>query len=385
MSRVPRFNSIFLASAAFSAFTTTCAQAQTASSSAFSAPTAVAVRIDATEAPVIDGDLSDPVWAKATVIDRFIQKRPNPGMPATERTILRILFDENNLYFAIYAYDSQPERIIPGTLQRDGDLGAANSIVLLIDPGLTRRNAYGFEVSASGARRDELEQNNTVELPEWDAIWSTRGRIVADGWVAEIAIPFRSLSYDTEQTTWGFDLSRRVRHKNERDYWSGHNPALAFSDVSQAGSLTGISNINRGIGLDLQVYGALRAKHDWHLPDNGAEISFTTGGNAYYKITPALTDTLTVNPDFSDAPLDIRQVNTTRFSLFTPETRDFFLQDVAAFEFGGRNFGRSVTDGSPTTADRSSRAVSASPRACLSASSLATRSPANSLDSTSAH
>jgi hypothetical protein len=296
------------------------------------------------EAPAIDGDLSDPIWAKATVIDSFIQKRPNPGMPATERTVLRILFDENNLYFAIYAYDSQPERIIPGTLQRDGDLGAADSIVLLIDPGLTRRNAYGFEVSASGARRDELEQNNTVELPEWDAIWSARGRIVADGWVAEIAIPFRSLSYDAEQTTWGFDMSRRVRHKNERDYWSGHNPALAFSDVSQAGSLTGISNINRGIGLDVQVYGALRAKHDWHLPDNGAGISFTAGGNAYYKITPALTDTLTVNPDFSDAPLDIRQVNTTRFSLFTPETRDFFLQDVAAFEFGGRNFGRNVTD-----------------------------------------
>jgi Domain of unknown function (DUF5916) len=307
-------------------------------------PAAAAVRIDSSEAPAIDADLSDPVWLKATVIDRFIQKRPNPGMPATERTVLRILFDENNLYFAIYAYDSQPERIIAGTLQRDGDLGAADSIVLLIDPGLTRRNAYGFEVSASGARRDELEQNNTVELPEWDTIWTARGRIVQDGWIAEIAIPFRSLSYDAAQTTWGFDMSRRVRHKNERDYWSGHNPALAFSDVSQAGSLTGISNINRGIGLDVQVYGVLRAKHDWHVPGDGAGISFSAGGNAYYKITPALTDTLTVNPDFSDAPLDVRQVNTTRFSLFTPETRDFFLQDVAAFEFGGRNFGRSVTD-----------------------------------------
>jgi hypothetical protein len=307
-------------------------------------PTAAAVRIDASEAPAIDGDLSDAVWSRATVIDRFIQKRPNPGVLATERTVLRILYDENNLYFAIYAYDSQPDRIIAGTLQRDGNLGAADSIVLLIDPGLTRRNAYGFEVSASGARRDELEQNNTVELPEWDAIWTARARTVADGWVAEIAIPFRSLSYDADQTTWGFDMSRRVRHKNERDYWSGHNPALSFSDVSQAGSLTGISNINRGIGLDVQVYGALRAKHDWRLPDNGAGISFTAGGNAYYKINPALTDTLTVNPDFSDAPLDIRQVNTTRFSLFTPETRDFFLQDVAAFEFGGRSFGRSVTD-----------------------------------------
>jgi len=307
-------------------------------------PTAAAVRIDTSEAPAIDGDLSDPVWAKATIIDRFTQKRPNPGLPATDRTVLRILFDENNLYFSVYAYDSQPDQIIAGTMQRDGPLGAADSIVLLIDPGLTRRNAYGFEVDAAGARRDELEINNTIELPEWNAIWSARARKVADGWVAEIAIPFRSLSYDAAKTTWGFDISRRLRHKNERDYWSGYDPTLAFSDVSQAGSLSGISNVKRGIGLDVQVYGAFRSKHDWQVPGDGAGLSFTAGGNAYYKITPALTDTLTVNPDFSDAPLDIRQINTTRFSLFTPETRDFFLQDVAAFEFGGRNFGRNVTD-----------------------------------------
>jgi hypothetical protein len=167
---------------------------------------------------------------------------------------------------------------------------------------------------------------------------------MADGWVAEVAIPFRSLSYDSAQTSWGFDISRRLRHKNERLYWSGYNPTLSFSDVSQAGTLTGIGAINRGIGLDVQLYGALRAKHDWQSPGDGAGISLTAGGNAFYKITPALTNTLTVNPDFSDAPLDVRQVNTTRFSLFTPETRDFFLQDGAAFEFGGRNFGRNVTD-----------------------------------------
>jgi hypothetical protein len=102
------------------------------------------------------------------------------------------------------------------------------------------------------------------------------------------------------------------------------------------GDLVGIENVSQGIGLDVQVYGALKAKHDWQLEGDGAGLSFTAGGNAFYKLTPALTDTLTVNPDFSDAPLDVRQVNTTRFSLFTPETRDFFLQDVAAFEFGGR-------------------------------------------------
>ena len=127
-------------------------------------------------------------------------------------------------------------------------------------------------------------------------------------------------------------------------HWSGYNPALRFNDVSMTGDLVGIENVSQGIGLDVQVYGALKAKHDWQLDGDGAGLAFTAGGNAFYKVTPALTNTLTVNPDFSDAPLDIRQVNTTRFSLFTPETRDFFLQDVAAFEFGGRSFGRSVTD-----------------------------------------
>jgi len=328
------------------AFATGLVSAQPAASpgSNFVRPIAAAVRIDVSEAPVIDGNLSDPAWSKATIIDHFTQKRPDPGTAPTERTVLRILYDENNLYFAVYAYDSQPDQIIAGTMQRDGPLGAADSIVLLIDPGLTRRNAYGFEVDASGARRDELELNNIIELPEWDTIWTARTRRVADGWVAEIAIPFRSLSYDSAQTDWGFDISRRLRHKNERLYWSGFNPTLSFSDVSQAGTLTGIGDIRRGLGLDVQVYGALRAKHDWQVPGDGAGISFTAGGNAFYRITPALTNTLTVNPDFSDAPLDVRQVNTTRFSLFTPETRDFFLQDVAAFEFGGRNFGRNVND-----------------------------------------
>jgi hypothetical protein len=191
---------------------------------------------------------------------------------------------------------------------------------------------------------DEVELNNTQELSEWDTIWTERVRRVSDGWVAEVAIPFRSLSYDAAQADWGFDFSRRIYHKNERVYWSGWNPTLEFTNVSQNGNLTGIRDVNRGFGLDVQVYGVLRAKHNWQLPGDGPGISFTEGGNAFYKITPALTDTLTVNPDFSDAPLDVRQVNTTRFSLFTPETRDFFLQDVAAFEFGGRNFARNSQD-----------------------------------------
>jgi hypothetical protein len=302
------------------------------------------VRIDPSEAPTIDGDLSDPVWAKGAVIDDFTQRSPNPYEPATERTVVRILYDENNLYFSFYAYDKNPDQIVVRNMQRDGALYTSDSVMIYLDPAQTRRNAYNFEVAASGGRQDALELNNTEELTEWDTIWQARARLVSDGWVAEVVIPFKSLSYEPGQTTWGFDVARRIYHKNERVLWSGFNPALEFTDVSMSGNLAGIENVSQGIGLDVQVYGALRAKHDWQLEGDGAGLSFTAGGNAFYKVTSALTNTLTVNPDFSDAPLDIRQVNTTRFSLFTPETRDFFLQDVAAFEFGGRSFGRNSQD-----------------------------------------
>ena len=310
----------------------------------FMRPSVRAVRIDSAEAPVIDGDLSDAVWAKAAVVDDFTQRQPNPYEPATELTVVRILYDENNLHFSFYNYDRTPDQIVVRNMQRDGQLYTSDSVIIYLDPGQTRRNAYNFQIGASGGRSEELNLNNTEELTEWDTIWDARARIVHDGWVAEFVIPFKSLSYEPGQTTWGFDLARRIFHKNERVQWSGVNPALEFPDVSQSGNLVGIENVTQGLGLDVQVYGAFRARHDWQLEGDGAGLGFTAGGNAFYKVTPALTNTLTVNPDFSDAPLDIRQVNTTRFSLFTPETRDFFLQDVSAFEFGGRSFGRNSQD-----------------------------------------
>jgi hypothetical protein len=310
----------------------------------FTRPSIRAVRIDAAEAPMIDGDLSDEAWAKAAVIDDFRQRSPNPYEPGTERTVVRILYDENNLYFSFYAYDSTPDQIVARNMQRDGQAFTSDSVMIFLDPGQTRRNAYNFEITAAGGRSDQLELNNTEELTEWDTIFDARARIVGDGWVSEFAIPFKSLSYEATQTTWGFDVARRIYHKNERVHWSGVNPALNFTDVSQSGDLVGIENVSQGIGLDVQLYGAPRMKRDWLVDGAGADSSVTAGGNAFYKVTPSLTNTLTVNPDFSDAPLDIRQVNTTRFSLFTPETRDFFLQDVAAFEFGGRSFGRNSAD-----------------------------------------
>jgi hypothetical protein len=301
-------------------------------------------RIETAEAPKIDGDLSDAVWAKATVIDNLKQRQPDYLAAPTERTVVRVMYDENNLYFSVYAYDSEPDRIVVRAMAYDGAIGSGDNFNLIIDPGQTRRNAYVFQVAPSGGRLDGLRLNNTVEVTQWNAIWEARAHVVADGWVGEVMIPFRSISYPSDGRDWGFVFARTIRRKNENDRWGSTNPALPAVDVSQDATLTGIRDINGGLGLDLQPYVALRAKHDWSTADKGAGLSATMGGNAFYHLTPSLTGTLTLNPDFSDAPLDIRQVNTTRFSLFLPETRSFFLQDAASFEFGGRLFRRDPDD-----------------------------------------
>ncbi len=297
-------------------------------------PEVTAVRIEASEAPNVDGDLSDPVWQKAAVVDEFYQLEPDEGRPASERTVVRILYDENNLYFGIMCFDDEPGKITAKIKARDGNIDNDDIIRIYLDPNLTRRDGYIFELNPLGARLDALLQNNIDSLPEWNALWAAKARILPDGWSVEVAIPFRSLSYQRGRSDWGFDLFRLVRRKNERIRWSEINKAIQSLDISRSGTLHGINNINEGLGLDIQAYGKLRYSQNWSR-NEGNGISERVSGNAYYKITPSLTGTLTYNTDFSDAPLDQRQVNISRFSLFYPERRDFFLQDAASFEFGG--------------------------------------------------
>jgi hypothetical protein len=300
-------------------------------------PTARAVRIEASEAPTIDGLLDDPAWAKAQVIDEFYQLEPDTGQRASERMAVRFLYDAENLYVGIYAYDREPGLIVATNRSRDGMLGVDDTVRLYLDPLNTRRNSYYFEMTAAGARGDALIQNNNDYIREWNTIWSGKTTIVDDGYIVEMALPFRNFAYDPTKPDWVVEISRRIRRKTETIRWSMISASTYFSDITRSGTITGITGIDQGLGLDVQLFGSLRYRFDWQDPQREI-VSFRASGNAFYKITPQFTGTLTVNPDFSDAPLDIRQVNTTRFALFQPETREFFLQDAATFEFGGRGF-----------------------------------------------
>jgi hypothetical protein len=300
-------------------------------------PKSEAVRVSEDNAPKIDGDLSDPVWQQAKPFDNFFETEPNEGGRPNERTQVSILYDENKLYIGIYAFDSTPNDIKASIMTRDQGLFPDDRVAIALDPSNTRRDGYFFEVNPNGARREGLIENNSNLRTEWNTIWAAKAQIVDDGWVAEIAIPFRSISYDANAESWGLQVARRLRAENVNVRWANIDETIRNIDLREPGELSGIENVASGNGLEAQIFGTAQFSRDWERPRDD-DLTFEPSGNLYYRITPSLTGTLTLNTDFSDTPLDSNQVNTGRFSLFFPETRDFFLQDAAVFEFGGNVF-----------------------------------------------
>ena len=301
-------------------------------------PRIEAVRIDESEAPIIDGDLSDPVWAQAEAIDDFYQVQPVDGGAPSQRTRAYVLYDRKTLYVAFYNYDANPELIRRALLARDAPLRDDDGVRVVLDPFDSRRDGFIFGTNPNGVRVEGLIENNQTFRGEWDTIWRVSARIVDDGWVCEFAIPFQSLSFDPALDEWGFQLIRIIRRDNEEVRWSNIDQTRRRIDLTNIGRLAGVRDVKSGIGLEAQLFGTASGSYDWEADDFSGDLR--PSANIFYKITPALTGSLTFLPDFSDAPLDSRQVNTGRFSLFFPETRDFFLQDAAVFEFGGQIFTR---------------------------------------------
>ena len=303
-------------------------------------PTAQAVYIATENAPQIDGDLSDPVWQRAIPIENFTMVRPTEGAEPSEPVRALILYDDNNLYIGFYLYDSKPEEIRTETLRRDPGIDFNDGVRIILDPFKTGRDSFYFGVNSGGAKLDGLSENNANFVGNWDTIWDAKAKIVKDGWIAEVAIPFRSIAYPAGADEWNINLVRTHRRTNELVRWSNIDRTKGNIDLTQSGTLTGLGHLKaQGRGLDVQTFAAAIASYDWETGKSDGEIR--PSGNLYYRFTPALTGTVTLNTDFSDTPLDARQVNTGRFSLFFPETRDFFLQDSAAFSVGNRIFRRS--------------------------------------------
>jgi len=299
-------------------------------------PSVTAAMISRDEAPEIDGDLSDPAWSKATIIENFYQVEPTEGGTPTQKTRAYIMYDERTFYVGSHLYDDEPEKITRKQLARDAELRDEDAIRVYLDTFGTFRNAYFFSTNANGAKIDALIENNSAFKREWNTIWDVKTRIVEDGWIAEFAIPFQSIAIDPSLDEWGFQLLRTIRRTNEEIRWSNIDRSRGRIDLTNPGRLVGVDGVRTGVGFEAQLFATGAGQYDWETGET--DFRFDPSANLFYKITPSLTGSLTLNTDFADAPLDARQVQTGRFDIFFPETRDFFLQDAASFEFGGRVF-----------------------------------------------
>ncbi|HUX05686.1 MAG TPA: DUF5916 domain-containing protein [Acidobacteriota bacterium] len=281
--------------------------------------------------PRIDGLLDEALWKEIEPITDFRQYEPDNGALPTERTEIRICYDSRYLYFGIRAFDSEPNEIVARTFERDGNVDADDAISIVIDSLGDNRTASVFETNVRGAQLDlQLSEAGDINV-SWDAIWYSRGHIDDQGFTIEVAIPFFVLRFQpAEEVRMGLLLERIIRRKNENALWPHLTRDYKVNSVSQYGSMEGLKGIERGVNLEIKPYAV--AGYTKTPSDNDYDAD--AGLDVKWGVTPNFTTDLTLNTDFAQVESDALQINLTRFSLFYPEKRDFFLESADLFQFG---------------------------------------------------
>ena len=312
-----------------------------------------AVRVD--RGPQIDGVLDDPVWQTAALVNEFVQQEPDEGAPATERTEVRVLYDGRTLFLGVHAFDSSPDGPIASEMRRDADrILDEDNFQVILDTFMDSRSAYMFVVSPLGAQldqqvfdeggRDRRASGSAINR-DWDGVWSVSASPTSDGWVAEIAIPMATLRFpDSDPQPWGINFMRNIRRKNEQVFWAPIPKAFTLTRVSLAGSLTDLESLSQGRDLRIKPYvtGGERRQRDGVIRDNSTQRDI--GLDVKYGLTGGLSLDLTYNTDFAQAEVDNERVNLTRFALFFPEKREFFLENAGQFAVGTTNSTGRIAD-----------------------------------------
>ena len=294
-------------------------------------PTRTAVVTAVTEPILIDGVLDETAWGSSPKIGALVQRIPTEGAEPSERTEVTLLRDADNLYIGVMCHDSEPHRVLASQMARDASLGPDDSIELLLDTFRDQSNAFYFSTNPNGALVDGLVFANGETNEDWDAIWTVATRRSDQGWSAEFAIPFKSLNFPPEGTVWGFNIGRQIQRKFEEVRWAGARFDTQFFQVSEAGEITGLGGLEQGLSLDIRPFVAGRWDHRAASDDDS--LRGKPGLDLFYNPTPNLKLTATFNTDFGETEVDARQINLTRFSIFFPEKRSFFLQDAGVFNF----------------------------------------------------
>ncbi len=284
----------------------------------------------ATTSPQIDGVLDDEVWQHAASFDDLHQFLPVDHGEPSEHTIVYVTFDEDNLYVAARLYESEPSEIRARQLVQGASLRFDDTFGIYLDPYNNKRTGYHFQANPNSIRSEAVFETPTELNWDWEGVWHAESQIDDEGWTTEMVIPFRTLNFESSNPTWGFTVERTIQRKQEGIAWVSYNRQL---NPAAAGEISGLAGVQQGVGLDVVPSVISRQNKDFAT---GATTSDTEPSlDVFYKFTPALTGVLTLNTDFSATEVDDRQINLSRFSLFFPEKRDFFLQDVDIFSFGG--------------------------------------------------
>jgi hypothetical protein len=288
----------------------------------------------------VDGRLDEPSWAEAEVMSGFVQAIPDAGMPASEETEVRMIFDDEFLYIGALLHDSRPDLLVSGTLERDHPGISAHDIDLFgvfIDTFLDRRNGYLFLINPAGAVRDGQAFDNSRNLDfAWDAVVHVATRIHDGGWTVEMAIPWTTLRFDPTRAdqAWGVNFHRSVSRRNERTAWAPLDRRHQIHFAERAGTVHGPESVPSGRNLRVKPFVLSQNGHGATLPDWRRGTQADGGVDLKWGLTPRLTMDLTWRADFSHVDVDQEQVNLSRFPLFFPERRDFFVENSGMFLFG---------------------------------------------------
>ncbi|MBI1930368.1 hypothetical protein HYR99_39720, partial [Candidatus Poribacteria bacterium] len=290
----------------------------------------------------IDGELNEPDWQNAKPIHKFVQIEPKEGQPITQPTEVRILYDNQNLYFGFTCFDSEISKLVANEMRRDSrNLHENDTVFVLLDTYNDRRSGFFFRVNALGAMEDSTVMNSGDSMNrDWDAVWACRSKINDNHWTAEIAIPFSQLRFNqSDQMTWGMNMGREMPRNQEEAAWVPVSKAyggMAKYRTSNLGSLVGLEGISPARHLELRPYvlPGLGQRSEGGEEEKETKGVFEIGLDAKYGVTSNLTADLTFNTDFAQVEADQEQVNLSRFSLFFPEKRAFFLEGTGLFDFG---------------------------------------------------
>jgi hypothetical protein len=298
--------------------------------------TIVAVR--APEPPKIDGILDESFWERAIPATDFFQREQNEGDPGTERTEIRVAFDDTNIYIGAKFFDRDPDLILANGMEHDATLRPDDSFSFMLDTFHDHRTGFFFGTNPNGMRVEVLQLGETQRTinREWDCVWWSSGKITDLGWSLEVRIPFRSLRFNPQHVeVWGIGFRRYIPRKNEMNYWPFVSRQSSFYRPSAMGHLIGLEpGIKPGRAVEILPHVVGGAQRDYEADSSTDTSDVDWGVDLKWAITPNLTSDVTYNTDFAQIEADQEVVNLTRFSLFYPEKRDFFLEGGRFFEFG---------------------------------------------------